>query len=155
MSPAEGIATQSCAPILRDAPDFGYLPTELVKKCGQLVRARHQEVGCRSLPDLLWDEQTRDFIMSQKNLRTIFEKASTTQSAKKANASYLLITTIIFSLEVLASDFAGWGTRCPYGKRKAVELVANFFPNSRTRLMDIYLPPLDSSPSLLGSISPS
>jgi hypothetical protein len=55
----------------------------------------------------------------------------------------------------LASDFAGWGTRFPGAKRKAAEMVADFFPNSRTRLMDVYLPPRDAlTPSLLSSISP-
>jgi hypothetical protein len=139
---------------LRKAADFGYLPADLVKKCRQLIHAHHQAVGYASLPDLLWDEQTRKLIMSYENLRAVLKKASTTHSAKRANEGYLLIATIILSLETLASDFAGWGTRCPDGKGKAADLVANFFPNSRTRLMDVYLPPLDSSPGLLSSISP-
>src|ERR1700692_3650376 len=91
------------------AADFGFLPSELVKKCGRLIHARHQAVGYAALPDLLWDEQTRDFIATYKNLQAILKKASTTRSAKKANAAYLLLATVILSLEALASDFAGWG----------------------------------------------
>ncbi|MGP0089654.1 MAG: hypothetical protein ACLPKB_06805 [Xanthobacteraceae bacterium] len=137
------------------AADFGFLPTELVKKCGRLIHARHQAVGYAALPDLLWDEQTRDFITTYKNLQALLKKASTTRSAKRANAAYLLIATVILSLEALASDFAGWGTRFPAAKRKAADMVADFFPGSRTRLMDIYLPPRDAStPGLLSSISP-
>jgi hypothetical protein len=156
MSPREdGTRVQSGNAVpLRKGPDFGYLPTDLVRKSRQLIHAHHQAVGYACLPDLLWNEQTRNLIMSYENLRAVLKKASTTQSAKKANEGYLLIATIILSLETLASDFAGWGTRFPNGKRKAAELVANFFPNSRTRLMDIYLPPLDSPPSRLSSILP-
>jgi hypothetical protein len=156
MSLGEDVGIDSRTAVLQSkAADFGFLPTDLVKKCGRLIHAHHQAAGYAALPDLLWDEQTRDFIATYKNLQAILKKASTTRSAKKANAAYLLIATVILSLEALASDFAGWGTRFPSAKRRAAEMVADSFPSSRTRLLDTYLPPRDTlTPSRLSSISP-
>jgi hypothetical protein len=54
----------------------------------------------------------------------------------------VLIMTVILSLEVLASDFAGWGWRFPVAKRKATAVVNEYLPTTRTRLLDYYLPHL-------------
>jgi hypothetical protein len=48
--------------------------------------------------------------------------------------------TVMLSLEVLASDFAGWGRRFPVAKRKATSVVNKYLPTTRTRLLDYYLP---------------
>ena len=59
---------------------------------------------------------------------------------KKALKGYVLIMTVILSLEVLASDVAGWGRRFPVAKRKATAVVNKYLPSTRTRLLDYYLP---------------
>ena len=48
--------------------------------------------------------------------------------------------TLLLSLEVLASDFAGWGRRFPMAKRKATAVLNKYLPTTRTRLLDYYLP---------------
>ena len=59
---------------------------------------------------------------------------------KKALKGYMLIMTLLLSLEVLASDFAGWGTRFPMAKRKATAVLNKYLPTTRIRLLDYYLP---------------
>lgn len=100
--------------------DFQFLPKELTARCSQLIKAHHSTNGYWDLPDLLWHEETREFIAKQANLQLVFRGASTTRRAKKAIEGYALIITVILSLEVLASDFAGWGRRFPVAKRKEV-----------------------------------
>src|SRR5262249_36013346 len=73
-------------------------------------------------------------------LQLVFRKASITRSPKKALKCYVLIMTVMLSLEVLASDFAGWGRRFPVAKRKANAVVNKYLPTTRTRLLDYYLP---------------
>jgi len=59
---------------------------------------------------------------------------------KKALKGYILIITVLLSLEVLASDFAGWGRRFPMAKRMATAVLSKYLPTARTRLLDYYLP---------------
>ena len=87
--------------------DFRFLPTELASRCSQLIEAHHGVKGYWNLPDLLWHEETREFIAKQANLQLVFRRASITRSEKKALKGYILIMTLLLSLEVLASDFAG------------------------------------------------
>ena len=81
-----------------------------------------------------------EFIAKQANLQLVFRRASIARSPKKALKGYVLIMTVILSLEVLASDFAGWGRRLPVAKRKATAVVNKYLPSTRTRLLDYYLP---------------
>jgi len=66
--------------------------------------------------------------------------------------------TLLLSLEVLASDFAGWGRRFPLAKRKATAVLNKYLPTTRTRLLDYYLPPRGHQRSelvkLLTALSP-
>lgn len=86
-------------------------------------------------------DETRELIEKQANLQLVFRRASTTRQAKKAVEGYVFIITVILSLEVLASDFAGWGTRFPSAKRKARAAMGHYLQTARTRLLDYYLPP--------------
>ena len=122
------------------AIDFRFLPRELTSRCSRLIKAHHGAKGYSNLPDLLWNEETREFIAQQANLQLVFRRASITRSQKKALKGYMLIMTLLLSLEVLASDFAGWGTRFPMAKRKATAVLNKYLPTTRTRLLDYYLP---------------
>jgi hypothetical protein len=53
---------------------------------------------------------------------------------------YTLIAAIILALEMLADDFAGWGTRFPVAMQRASQVVGDTLPNRRTRLLDVFLP---------------
>jgi len=136
--------------------DFQFLPDELTAKCTQLIKAHHGTNGYWNVADLLWHDETRELIEKQANLQLVFRKASTTRQAKKAVEGYVFIITVILSLEVLASDFAGWGTRFPSAKRKARVAMDHYLQTARTRLLDYYLPPRGQQrPELVKSLMPS
>ncbi|HKQ87664.1 MAG TPA: hypothetical protein VJS43_12955 [Candidatus Acidoferrales bacterium] len=135
--PERGATSQAT---ISAAIDFRFLPTELTSKCSQLIEAHHGAKGYWNLPDLLWHEETREFIAQQANLQLVFRRASIARNPKKALRGYVLIMTVMLSLEVLASDFAGWGRRFPMAKRKASAVLNEYLPTARTRLLDYYLP---------------
>lgn len=137
---AEG-AAQTAAASAGLVADFKFVPKYLAAKCRQLIETYHGINGYGCLPDMLWDAEVRDLIDTHRELQQIFRKASTTRSAKRANEGFVLIATVILSLEVLASDYAGWGRRFPFAKRKADDFRRAHLPTSRTRLMDLYLYP--------------
>jgi hypothetical protein len=64
--------------------DFRFLPTELTSRCSQLIEVHHGAEGYWNLPDLLWHEETREFIAKQANLQLVFRRASTARIAKKS-----------------------------------------------------------------------
>ena len=66
------------------AVDFRFLPTQLTSRCSQLIKAHHGAKGYWNLPDLLWHEETREFIAKQANLQLVFISASIARSPKKA-----------------------------------------------------------------------
>jgi hypothetical protein len=134
-------ATQTSTASAGLVADFKFVPKYLAAKCQQLIDTYHGINGYGCLPDMLWDTEVRDLIDTHRELQQIFRKASTTRSAKRANEGFVLIATVILSLEVLASDYAGWGRRFPFAKRKAEEFRRAHLPTSRTRLMDLYLYP--------------
>ena len=119
--------------------DFCFLPKELTERSRQLIESYHGVHGYARLADLLWHAQTREFIALHRDLSPVFRKASLTRSAKRANECYVLVATILFSLEVLANDFAGWGKRFPLARLKADSILREHLPNARTWLMDFYL----------------
>src|SRR5580704_11212028 len=90
------------APAAQSGPvaDFKFVPKYLATKCQQLIETYHGIHGYGCLPDMLWDAEVRDVIEAHGELRQIFRKASTTRSAKRANESFVLIATVILSLEV-------------------------------------------------------
>jgi hypothetical protein len=99
--------------------------------------------GYIGLPDMLWLSDARDIIECHRDLTQIFKKASKSRGAKRANDSFMLIATSIVSLEVLARDFAGWGSRFPTAKAEAEKLLGDYPQRQRIWLMDLYLyPPL-------------
>jgi hypothetical protein len=53
---------------------------------------------------------------------------------------YTLIAAIILALEMLADDFAGWGTRFPVAMQQASQILGDNLRNHRTRLLDVCLP---------------
>ena len=73
------------------AMDFRFLPTELTSRCSQLIEVHHGAKGYWNLPDLLWHQETREFIAKQANLQLVFRRASIARSPKKALKGYVLI----------------------------------------------------------------
>jgi hypothetical protein len=135
--------------------DFSFIPKTLATKCRRLIETYHAMNGYGCLPDMLWQPELRDFIEMHKDLREIFKRSSTTRSAKRANEGYLLIATTILSLEVLASDFAGWSARYPTAKRRAHAVLQEYTLNSRTWLMDRYLYPRSYiNPAFINALTP-
>jgi hypothetical protein len=119
--------------------DFGFLPKALTATCSRLIESHHEVHGYSTLAEILWHGETRDFIALHESVQQLFRKASITRSGKKANECYVTVATIILSLEILASGFAGWGERFPAARRRANLLLGNYLPNSRTHLTDTYL----------------
>lgn len=118
--------------------DFHFLPKDLSDRSRQLIESYHGVHGYARLADLLWHPETRDFIALHRDLSPVLRRASTARSAKRSNRGYVLVATILLSLEILASDFAGWGKRFPLAKRRADAILREYLPNSRTWLMDFY-----------------
>jgi len=122
---------------------FPFMPKELTAKSRKLIESYHALYGYAGLPDMLWLSDARDIIECHRDLTQIFKKASKSRGAKRANDSFMLIATAVVSLEVLARDFAGWGSRFPTAKREAEKLLGDYLQRQRVWLMDLYLyPPL-------------
>src|SRR6516165_9026602 len=118
MPNADGAADESVSP-----------QSGITSRCSQLIEVHHGAKGYWNLPDLLWHQETREFIAKQANLQLVFRRASIARSPKKALKGYVLIMTVILSLAVLASDFAGWGRRFPVANRKATAVVNKYLPS--------------------------
>jgi hypothetical protein len=116
-----------------------FLPRALTENCQRLIESYHAIHGYASLPDILWRAHAHDFVEMHDDLRFIFRKAAITRSAKKANSSYVSIASALLSLEILAGDFLGWGTRFPFARRKAAYLLGEFLPHGRQGLKNVYL----------------
>jgi hypothetical protein len=70
--------------------------------------------------------------------------------------SYTLIAAIILAFEMLADDFAGWGTRFPDAVHQARKIFTETEQNNLTRLLDIYFPSrAHLDPALLQQFGPS
>jgi hypothetical protein len=122
---------------------FPFVPNELTAKSRKLIESYHAMYSYAGLPDMLWLSDARDIIECHRDLTQIFKKASKSRGAKRANDSFMLIATAVVSLEVLARDFAGWGSRFPTAKREAEKLLGDYLQRQRVWLMDLYLyPPL-------------
>jgi hypothetical protein len=135
--------------------DFSFLPKTLVDKCKPFIVRYHELNGFSSLPDILWHPETRNFIETIPALRRLFKKSTFSRSAKKANEGFVLIATVILSTEILASGFAGWGTRYPAARKKAQALLAEYVPSARAWLIERYLyPQIDRSRAILGALAP-
>jgi hypothetical protein len=138
-----------------DSADLKFIPSALSAKCRQLIETYHDIHGYSCLPDRLWHPETRNFIECRKDFHKIFRRAAIAKSAKKANEGFVLIATTILALEVLSSNFSGWGQRYPLAKRRADALLAQFMPHASTWLMDMYLYPRNYiSPAFNEALSP-
>jgi hypothetical protein len=118
---------------------FQFVPKELAAKCRKLIESYHAMYGYVGLPDMLWLSDARHIIECHRDLTQIFRKASKSRGAKRANDSFVLIATAVVSLEVLARDFAGWGSQYPTAKREAEKLFGDHPQRQRVWLMDLYL----------------
>jgi len=119
--------------------DLKFVPRVLTDHCQRLIESYHAIHGYACLPDILWRAEVRDFVEIHAALRLIFRKAAITRSARKANVSYVSIASSLLALEILASDFLGWGTRFPWAKRRAAQLLQEHLPPVRDLLKDVYL----------------
>jgi hypothetical protein len=153
-STAAGIAQEVDASATINS-SFRFVPGELASKCRSLIESYHGIYGYVGLPDMLWLSDARDVIECHSELAEVFKKASRSRGAKRANDSFLRIATAIVALEVLARDFAGWGTRFPTAKRAADKLFGEEPLRRRTWLMDLYLyPPLGLQRELTDALQP-
>jgi hypothetical protein len=136
--------------------DFHFIPRELAAKTRKLIEGYHTIHGYGCLPDLLWHSDARDLIECNRDLMEIFKGASKSRGAKRANSSLLLIATIVFSVEVLARDFAGWGKRFATAKREAEKMLREIALRPHVWFMDRYLYPSPSTHrELVREIAPS
>lgn len=138
------------------APDFRFIPRELAAKSRKMIESYHDIHGYGCLPDLLWHSDARDIIECNRQLTQIFKSASKSRCAKRANDSLLLIATVIFSVETLARDFAGWGKRFSAAKREAQKMLDDVGLRPHVWFMDGYLyPSLVAHRELATEIAPS
>lgn len=136
--------------------NFRFMPRELAAKARKLIESFHAIHGYGCLPDLLWHSSARDMIECDRELGLIFKSASKSRCAKRTNDSLLLIATVIFSVEMLARDFAGWGRRFPSARREAERLLDDMTHPSHAWFMDMYLyPSLGIQRELAGELAPS
>jgi hypothetical protein len=141
---AEGAETDAGPKVGADVeanPIFQFVPRELTSKSRTLIESYHALHGYGCLPDLLWHSGARDVIECNRDLAQIFRSASKSRGAKRANDSLLLVATVVFSIEALARDFAGWGRRFPAAKRDAEKLLGEARTAKHVWFMDMYLYP--------------
>lgn len=123
------------------SPAFGFLPQNLIAQCRSLIESYHDLHGYGGLPDILWKAGLGPFIETHRELRPILRKASSTRSAKKSNDGFARIATTLLSLEILASNFAGWSTIYPQAATIARSILKRQTRHSQTPLMESYLYP--------------
>ncbi len=138
-----------------DDGDFSFLPDALIDKCKPFIMRYHELHGFACLPDILWHPQTRNFVESNAALKLLFKKSTASRSAKRTNEGLVHIATVILSIEILASGFAGWAARYPAARKNSQDLLAALVPSARAWLIERYLfPQIDRSRSLLGALAP-
>jgi hypothetical protein len=126
----------------RDFPQaYRFVPEELIGKCRALIESYHNMHGYAALPDMLWLSDARDVIECDHDLTRLFKRASKSRGAKRANDTFVLIATVVLTLEVLAGDFANWGKRFPEAKRAAEKALGDFPARKNSGLIDAYLYP--------------
>lgn len=124
-----------------DRVDLTFVPASLCKQCKSLIESHHRVHGYGALADLLWKSGLGPFIESQPELRQLLKQASTSRSAKRANAGFVQIAATILALEILASSFAGWAGRYPEAAVIAGALLKALPSNQQLPLMAFYLYP--------------
>jgi hypothetical protein len=123
------------------SPDFGFLPQTLSAQCRSLIEGYHDLHGYTCLPDILWKAGLGPFIETHREFRQLLRKASTTRSAKKSNEGFTQIATTLLAIEILTSNFAGWGTIYPQAALTAKSILKRHARAAHTPLMESYLYP--------------
>jgi hypothetical protein len=123
------------------SPDFGFLPQNLSAQCRSLIEGYHDLHGYSCLPDILWKAGLGPFIETHRDFRQLLRKASTTRSAKKSNEGFTQIATTLLALEILTSNFAGWGAIFPQAASTARSILKRHAHGAHTPLMESYLYP--------------
>ena len=122
--------------------DVGFLPEGLVEQCRNVIESYHASHGYFCLPDILWKSRLGPFIEGDPTLGPLLRSASTAKRAKKANECFVTIATTILSMEILASNFAGWSRLYPAAGEKARGfLLKRRTLNPQTPLLDYYVYP--------------
>ena len=122
--------------------DVGFLPESLVEQCRDVIESYHASHGYFCLPDILWKSRLGPFIEGDPTLGPLLRSASTARRAKKANECFVKIATTILSMEILASNFAGWSSLYPAAGEKARGfLLKRNTLNPQTPLLDYYVYP--------------
>ena len=135
--------------------DLSLLPKSLTMQCRSLIESYHELHGYACLPNVLWKARLGPFIERHRELRQLLRKASTTRSAKKSNEGFVLITTTILSLEILASSFAGWSAIYPEAGSMALAILKRNASSPHMPLMEFYLyPPKYISSSAIAALAP-
>jgi hypothetical protein len=135
--------------------DFGFLPDDLVAQCRRLIESYHELYGYSCLPDILWKAGLGPFIQAHREFGQLLKKASTTRSAKKSNDLFAQIATAILSVEILASNFAGWSRVYPQAAARAQLIFKRNALRPHTPLMDFYLYPSRSiSSAAIATLAP-
>jgi hypothetical protein len=135
--------------------DLSLLPKSLTMQCRSLIESYHELHGYTCLPDILWKARLGPFIERHRELHQLLKKASTTRSAKKSNEGFVLITTTILSLEILASSFAGWSAIYPEAGSLALAILKRNTSGPHMPLMEFYLyPPKYINASAIAALAP-
>ena len=139
-----------------ESPDFSFLPNSLTGQCRSLIESYHELHGYTCLPDILWKARLGPFIEAHRELRHLLRKASTTRSAKKSNEGFVRIATLLMSLEILASSFAGWSAIYPQAASRAHAILKRTARSPHMPLMESYLyPPKHLSSAAIATLTPS
>ena len=119
-----------------------FLPESLVKQCRNVIESYHASHGYFCLPDILWKSRLGPLIEGDPTLGPLLRRASTARRAKKANECFVTIATTILSMEILASNIAGWSSLYPAAGEKARGfLLKRNTLNPQTPLLDYYVYP--------------
>jgi hypothetical protein len=93
-------------------------------------------------------------IEGDRTLGPLLRRASTARRAKKANECFVTIATTILSMEILASNIAGWSSLYPAAGEKARSfLLRRNTLNSQMPLLDYYVYPSKYS-NVLAKLAP-
>jgi hypothetical protein len=135
--------------------DLSFLPKSLTIQCQSLIESYHELHGYACLPNILWKARLGPFIQAHREFRQLLKKASTTRSAKKSNDGFVRIATKILSLEILASNFAGWSAIYPEATSMAQAILKRSAYSPPLPLMEFYLYPPKYTGSAVAALTPS
>jgi hypothetical protein len=135
--------------------DLGFLPKTLTVQCQSLIESYHELHGYACLPNVLWKSRLGPLIEAHREFRQLLTKASTSRSAKKSNEGFVRIATKILSLEILASNFAGWSAIYPEEGSTAQAILQRNVRSPLMPLMEFYLyPPKYISSAAIAALAP-